>query len=349
MMPEANRESRSLSDDQSAQNRSLETERRAAPPLSCEGQSAGVEANKISPVDTVGAEDVAVHCPYCLKPVPRPALMDDPPWRCPACEAIIAVPSYIVPLLRKALTAATGKSARDGAVAPGTHAPMGTDAAATFSPQQSDATEGIAESDLAKREERIAHDAAALRKKGKAVRDREALLRSRERSCARLEGRYKRLKLEVAKANASLAKSRRTGRRLRRELNDANDRAESLVRQVKLLCRRSSGNGGIDSTGWHMTTPLTERGYRVGMTGLFKEDRRGVLRQVIEHRLVFPEGLAAYEKAAWGAPRSRKRVRRVIDQINHNIDFHGGRLGYDSTAVNEWRADLLWLKQRYLR
>ena len=108
------------------------------------------------------------------------------------------------------------------------------------------------------------------------------------------------------------------------------------------------GDVYIDGSLWKQNSPLTAMGYHVGMTSpLSDEARRRLLGSIFRGRLIFPDYFSDYEKRAWGQPGTAARLQKMASHISGNVCLHGARLGYDSTAITEWKRDLAWLKKTF--
>lgn len=102
-------------------------------------------------------------------------------------------------------------------------------------------------------------------------------------------------------------------------------------------------------------SPLVKLGYRVGKTyGLPVSKRRNVLSEAF---LIGELPLAEFEVGvrqskqreymeSWGEPQSRIRLRRMAWHLAMLVSMHA-RLRNHEVAVQEWEADLAWLKKRY--
>jgi hypothetical protein len=93
-------------------------------------------------------------------------------------------------------------------------------------------------------------------------------------------------------------------------------------------------------------SPLSVLGYRVGVSGLDEESRRQILRAAFDGPLPFVESAVYME--AWGATNTAKRLKRIADHLASTIDTHRNRANHQ-TAVSDWQADLVWLKETFYR
>ncbi len=113
---------------------------------------------------------------------------------------------------------------------------------------------------------------------------------------------------------------------------------------------KSDNSIHIDGMLWRGSSPLTAMGYHVGLTSQLSEnERRSLLKNIFKGRLVFPDEFSEYEKMEWGLPESSVRLKKMASHIVQNIRLHGNRLGSDSTAVIEWKTDLVWLRQSFYK
>jgi hypothetical protein len=90
---------------------------------------------------------------------------------------------------------------------------------------------------------------------------------------------------------------------------------------------------------WLETSPLTDAGYHVGVTGVSVRKRRTILSEVFHTEILTED----YGGIDWGAPQSRTRLRRMAYHLSRQIRFHKNL----ETAVQHWKADLRWLKENY--
>ncbi len=98
---------------------------------------------------------------------------------------------------------------------------------------------------------------------------------------------------------------------------------------------------------WHANSPLTSMGYHVGDKGLMDKERKALLRKIFQGRIKFPADFSPAERDEWGSPQSPARLEKMAARLAKNITLHGGRLGYDSLAVKEWKKDLAWLRKQF--
>ncbi len=103
----------------------------------------------------------------------------------------------------------------------------------------------------------------------------------------------------------------------------------------------------IDTDTWRTQGVLGSLGYHVGHSGAPESARRRLLQGVVELEMVFPTSFLTHEKEAWGDPSTPKRLKHLVYTIAGFARLHGGRDADMSCALEDWRSDLLWLRERY--
>jgi hypothetical protein len=109
----------------------------------------------------------------------------------------------------------------------------------------------------------------------------------------------------------------------------------------------SGGDGGlIGDVFRHSSGLLRYMDYKVGATGYNEGDRRDVLKVVYEERL--PNVNSREYMAEWGRPKSSQRLQKMAESIA-SFTRNAKRQSFNdmSMAIDEWEADLVWLKRRY--
>jgi len=93
---------------------------------------------------------------------------------------------------------------------------------------------------------------------------------------------------------------------------------------------------------------LAAAGYHVGISGLSKVKRRGVLTWVFETPLnALPKvGDAAY-RAEWGESRSAKRFNKITSCLWTFAQNGMARREQPREAVNDWQDDYKWFYEAY--
>ena len=87
-------------------------------------------------------------------------------------------------------------------------------------------------------------------------------------------------------------------------------------------------------------------GYHTGRDFKNARARRDCLSDIVEGRLVFPEGFSTKRQNEWGLPGSRQRIRQVATQLVQNINLPG-RSPFLGLAAEHWESDYEWLKKQY--
>ncbi len=113
-----------------------------------------------------------------------------------------------------------------------------------------------------------------------------------------------------------------------------------------LTRRRSPGGTVIKILNWNSLSPLTAMGYHTGREFTNARERRDRLADIVEGRLIFPDGFSAKRKDEWGIPGSRKRIKKVALQLVQNITLPG-QSPFLGLAAKHWESDYEWLKRQY--
>jgi hypothetical protein len=105
----------------------------------------------------------------------------------------------------------------------------------------------------------------------------------------------------------------------------------------------SDGDFGPDKS------PLHRLGYSVGQTGRTRAERRKLLRQAYEmDRSSLPGDYPRNYIEKWGPAESGKRLKRIADHLAANCrSFKNNRGGNYETAIDQWEADLDWLRRTF--
>jgi hypothetical protein len=91
---------------------------------------------------------------------------------------------------------------------------------------------------------------------------------------------------------------------------------------------------------------LSFLGYRVGRNGLSEQERRAILDAVYCEEL--PPVDSSEYMAEWGRPRTGPRLQKLAESIAALTRNAKRRRGTDlSTAVDEWEADLQYLRAEH--
>ena len=109
---------------------------------------------------------------------------------------------------------------------------------------------------------------------------------------------------------------------------------------------RSAERAVIEISKWNPLSPLTAMGYHTGKEFRNSKSRRDRLSDIVEGRLVFPEGFGAERKNEWGTPGSRQRILKVAMQLVQNISLPG-QSPFLGLAADHWQSDYEWLKKQY--
>jgi hypothetical protein len=110
--------------------------------------------------------------------------------------------------------------------------------------------------------------------------------------------------------------------------------------------RRSAAAAVIEIAKWNSLSPLTAMGYHTGREFTNARERRERLADIVEGRLVFPDGFSAERKNVWGLPASRQRIKKVALQLVQNISLPG-QSPFLGLAAEHWESDYEWLKKQY--
>ena len=110
--------------------------------------------------------------------------------------------------------------------------------------------------------------------------------------------------------------------------------------------RRSAAGAVIEIAKWNSLSPLTAMGYHTGREFTDARERRERLADIVEGRLVFPDGFGAQRKNEWGLPSSRQRIKKVALQLVQNISLPG-QSPFLGLAAEHWESDYEWLKKHY--
>jgi hypothetical protein len=102
----------------------------------------------------------------------------------------------------------------------------------------------------------------------------------------------------------------------------------------------------IEIAKWNQLSPLTAMGYHTGREFTNARERRDRLADIVEGRLVFPDGFSPERKNEWGLPGSRQRIRKVALQLVQNISLPG-QSPFLGLAAEHWESDYEWLKRQY--
>jgi hypothetical protein len=89
---------------------------------------------------------------------------------------------------------------------------------------------------------------------------------------------------------------------------------------------------------------LKSIGYQVGLQGLPLHERRRLLSRVFEHELTM--ALSKSYLSEWGRPGSSLRLRKLAHTIA-SLTRNMKRRNSDAPSIEDWEADLAYLKQRY--
>jgi hypothetical protein len=110
--------------------------------------------------------------------------------------------------------------------------------------------------------------------------------------------------------------------------------------------RRSAAAAVIEIAKWNPLSPLTAMGYHTGREFTNARERRERLADIVEGRLVFPDGFSAHRRNEWGFPGSRQRIKKVALQLVQNISLPG-QSPFLGLAAEHWESDYEWLKRQY--
>ncbi len=109
----------------------------------------------------------------------------------------------------------------------------------------------------------------------------------------------------------------------------------------------SHGNGEGDFSRPD-TSPLKHLGYSVGQNGETSAVRRKALRKAFTtKRDSLPGEYSSEYIEEWGPAESGARLKRIADHIASTCRNFRKRPGNYDLAVEQWEADLRWLKEKY--
>ena len=109
----------------------------------------------------------------------------------------------------------------------------------------------------------------------------------------------------------------------------------------------SHGNGEGDFSRPD-TSPLKHFGYSVGQNGENSTTRRKALRKTYTtKRKALPGEYSAEYINKWGPAESGVRLKRIADHIATTCRNFRKRSGNYDLAIEQWEADLRWLKTKY--
>jgi hypothetical protein len=96
-------------------------------------------------------------------------------------------------------------------------------------------------------------------------------------------------------------------------------------------------------------SPLSRLGYSVGQNGESRPERRRVLTRAYELELDSLPGSYPEEYIQeWGPAESGQRLKRIADHLAANCrSFRQNQGGDYSLAIDQWEADLSWLKRQF--
>jgi hypothetical protein len=107
------------------------------------------------------------------------------------------------------------------------------------------------------------------------------------------------------------------------------------------------GPGRVMQTYWRSEGFLKAMGYSVGMSGLIKRGRHEKLDRA--YRASVPKRFGEGYAAVWGKGQSARRLEQMAKNIAKFCRMAKGRFGDCDLAIQEWEADLRWLKRNYYR
>lgn len=110
--------------------------------------------------------------------------------------------------------------------------------------------------------------------------------------------------------------------------------------------RRSAVAAVIEIAKWNPLSPLTAMGYHTGREFTNARERRERLADIVEGRLIFPDGFSAHRRNEWGLPGSRQRIKKVALQLVQNLSLPG-QSPFLGLAAEHWESDYEWLKRQY--
>jgi hypothetical protein len=90
---------------------------------------------------------------------------------------------------------------------------------------------------------------------------------------------------------------------------------------------------------------LNASGYRVGRSGLPRNERYQALRAVMEEPL--PRGFHPDYAVQWGEPMTRVRLMKTANTLAANARNARKRAASMDRAIEHWESDLKWLRQEY--
>jgi hypothetical protein len=110
----------------------------------------------------------------------------------------------------------------------------------------------------------------------------------------------------------------------------------------------SSGSGEMNFNAEVEEGPLRRMGYKVGNEGERTEERRKILEEVftIAHG-AFPGTYPLGYLDSWGQPESGMRLEKMANSIATFCRNHKRRSNRSQQAINDWEADLKWLKKNF--
>lgn len=100
---------------------------------------------------------------------------------------------------------------------------------------------------------------------------------------------------------------------------------------------------------WPSSGVLSKMGYHVGMTGLPAEERREILRKVVNVSLVGTTPRSQAYVRDWGGPRSEMRISKIASSLGAFASLARGRRDNTTPAVTDWEQDLRWLRRTFGR
>jgi hypothetical protein len=133
-----------------------------------------------------------------------------------------------------------------------------------------------------------------------------------------------------------------------RESEDTSEeRIGRVIAAIPHASYKPPNNFDLDSWNLEEVSPLKLFGYTVGANGLSGKKRKAFLDAFI--KIDLPNFLNPQYISEWGAPRSTKRLQRIIRHISANIQ-RTSRNDYTkySEAISDWESDLNWLQSKSL-
>ena len=100
---------------------------------------------------------------------------------------------------------------------------------------------------------------------------------------------------------------------------------------------------------WPANGVLKVMGYHVGMTGLPTDQRRAILRKVVNVALIGTTRQSQAYVCEWGGPRSETRISKMASCLGMFASLAKRRKANMTPAVADWESDLRWLRNTYGR